>query len=155
MRLHIGEEAPQFSLADQNGKKHMLGEYGGKWILLYFYPKDGTPGCTTEACVIRDNFPEFENIHAIVLGISTDSVKSHKKFAEKYGLPFTLLSDEEKKAVNDYDVWHPKKFMGREYMGVLRTSFLITPKGKIAKIYEKVNPKVHAQEVLHDLKNFS
>lgn len=152
MQLKIHDKAPNFSLPDQVGKKHSLKENIGKWVLLYFYPKDDTPGCTKEACVLRDNFPAFKKMDAVVYGISIDSVKSHEKFVLKYALPFVLLSDEEKKVVEAYGVWGKKKFMGREYMGTFRTSFLIDPKGKIAKIYEDVKPAVHAEEVLSDLK---
>lgn len=153
MKLSIGQTAPEFSLPDQDGMIHSLSDYKGQWVLVYFYPKDDTPGCTTEACSLRDNLPHFTNHKVEILGISADTVKSHKKFAEKYTLPFTLLADEEKKVVNAYDVWHPKKFMGREFMGVLRTSFLVDPTGKIAKIYEGVKPAEHAAEVLHDLQS--
>ena len=152
MKLKNGTNAPQFSLPDQVGKMHELKDYKGKWVLLYFYPKDDTPGCTKEACSIRDNFPAFKKIKITVLGVSADSVKKHAKFAEKYDLPFTLLSDEAKEVVKIYDVWGMKKFMGREYMGISRTSFLINPQGKIVKIYENVKPETHAEEVLTDLK---
>jgi peroxiredoxin Q/BCP len=145
--------APTFTLPDQNNNEHSLGEYKGKWLLIYFYPKDDTPGCTKEACSIRDMFPFFNKLNITVIGISTDSVKSHKKFEEKYKLPFTLLADTEKKTVKVYGVWAKKKFMGREYDGTLRTSFLIDPKGKIAKVYEDVKPETHADEVLTDLKS--
>lgn len=155
MKLTAGEKAPAFTLQDQDGKERSLSDYAGRWVLLYFYPKDDTPGCTKEACAIRDDFTHFEKIKAEVLGVSTDSVKSHKKFAEKYQLPFTLLADEEKKIVNAYGVWAKKKFMGREYMGTLRTSFLIDPKGKIAKIYEDVKPLEHSAQVLADLKSLA
>ncbi len=150
--LSVGDQAPDFQLLDQQGKQHTLSDYQGQWVLLYFYPKDDTPGCTKEACSIAAEFPKFEKLKAKVFGISTDSVKSHEKFAKKYKLPFTLLSDEEKKVVARYGVWQLKKFMGREYMGTLRTSFLIDPKGRIAKVYEKVKPELHAGEVLTDLK---
>lgn len=146
-----GSSAPDFTLPDQNGKEHSLSDYKGTWVLLYFYPKDDTPGCTKEACSLRDMFPDFRKLKVVVLGVSTDSVKSHAKFVKKYDLPFTLLADEEKKVVNLYNVWQKKKFMEREYMGTLRSSFLINPEGKIAKIYESVKPEVHAQEVLDDL----
>ena len=116
-----------------------------------FYPKDDTPGCTTEACSLRDNFPHFQNAQLTVLGISKDSVTSHKKFAEKYTLPFIILSDESKEVIQVYDVWQEKNMMGRKYMGVVRTSFLIDPEGNIAKIYEKVKPEVHVKEVLSDI----
>lgn len=148
-----GSQAPAFTLPDQNEKKHSLSEYQGQWVLLYFYPKDDTPGCTKEACSIRDMFPFFNKLKITVIGISVDSVKSHKKFEEKYKLPFTLLADTEKKVVNLYGVWGKKKFMGREYNGTFRTSFLIDPKGKIAKVYEGVKPEIHADEVLKDLKS--
>src|SRR3989344_5757118 len=153
--LKTNTKAPEFKLPDQDGKIHSLSEFKGQWILLYFYPKDDTPGCTKEACSIRDSFPSFEKLKAVVLGISVDSVKSHRKFADKYKLPFTLLADEEKKVVKLYGVWVKKKMMGREYMGTLRTSFLIDPQGKIAKIYENVKPEIHANEVLSDLKNLA
>lgn len=151
MALAIGTPAPDFTLFDQDAAEHTLRNYQGKWVLLYFYPKDDTPGCTTEACSFRDNLPRFANADVTILGISTNSVKSHKKFAEKFGLPFALLADVEKKVVHDYNVWQPKKFMGREYMGTLRTSFLINPEGKIAKVYEHVKPAIHADQVLADL----
>ncbi|HVW82467.1 MAG TPA: thioredoxin-dependent thiol peroxidase [Candidatus Paceibacterota bacterium] len=147
-----GEQAPEFSLQDQEGKEHALADYRGKWVLLYFYPKDDTPGCTIEACTIRDQFKDFKKIGAVVLGVSTDSVESHKKFAAAYELPFTLLSDPNKEVVGRYGVFGEKKFMGRTYMGTLRTSFLIDPSGKIAKVYEKVKPPEHAAEVLKDLR---
>lgn len=154
MELSIGAKAPDFTLSDQNGKNHSLSDHKDKWVLLYFYPKDDTPGCTKEACGMRDMFPKFKKMDAVVFGISADSVREHKKFADKYELPFALLSDENKKIINAYGVWAKKKFMGREYMGILRTSFLIDPKGKIAKIYEKVKPEQHAEEVLKDLQVF-
>lgn len=147
----VGQTAPNFSLPDQEGKEHSLSSYTGKWVLVYFYPKDDTPGCTTEACKMRDNFPHIQNKKLVVLGISTDSVDSHKKFAQKYELPFTLLADEGKTVVNQYGVWGEKSFMGKKYMGTNRTSFLINPDGQIVKVYEKVNPAVHAEEVLADL----
>jgi len=152
MKLKVKQKAPDFKLSDQNGKQNRLSEYLGQWVLVYFYPKDDTPGCTKEACSIRDNFPKFKKLKIIVLGISVDSFKSHAKFAKKYHLPFTLLADEDKKVVKKYGVWVKKKFMGKEYMETLRTSFLINPKGKIAKIYENVNPEIHIEEVLKDLK---
>lgn len=147
-----GKKAPDFSLPDQNGDDRSLSDYLGSWVLLYFYPKDDTPGCTKEACAIRDNLPAFDDIRAEVLGISADSEKSHKKFAEKYGLNFTLLSDEGMKVIKRYGVWGRKKMMGKEFDGINRTSFLIDPEGNIAKVYEKVKPETHAQEVLEDLK---
>lgn len=152
MSPSVGSAAPTFSLPDQTGKIHSLADYAGKWVLLYFYPKDDTPGCTTEACSIRDNWPKFKKAGVVVLGVSVDPVKSHAKFAEKYELPFTLLADEKKELVKAYGVWGQKKFMGRDYMGTFRTSFLIGPDGKIAKVYEDVKPADHAEEVLADVK---
>jgi thioredoxin-dependent peroxiredoxin len=153
--LEINSLAPDFKLKDQDGKEHSLKSYSGKWLLLYFYPRDNTPGCTKEACELRDNFSSFKKFNAIVLGVSTDKVDSHKKFADKFKLPFPLLADEEKKVVSLYNVWGNKKFMGKDFMGINRTSFLISPQGKIIKIYEKVKPPIHAQEVLQDLKNLT
>ncbi len=151
--LKINSKALDFSLSDQNNKLHSLSDYKGKWVLLYFYPKDDTPGCVKEACGIRDAFPKFGKLKCAVLGVSIDPIKSHEKFAKKYKLPFTLLADEKKKVVELYGVWQKKKFMGREYMGTARTSYLINPEGKIAKIYENVNPEGHAEEVLKDLES--
>lgn len=148
----IGSPAPRFTLPDQEGKEHALSEYAGKWVLLYFYPKDDTPGCTIEACAIRDQFKDFKDIGAVVLGVSTDSIASHKKFAAAYELPFTLLSDMHKEVVGMYGVFGEKKFMGKTYMGTNRTSFLINPSLLIAKVYEKVKPETHAAEVILDLK---
>ena len=150
-----GTLAPKFTLPDQKGVTRTLSEFKGQWVLLYFYPKDDTSGCTKEACAIRDEFPQFEKLNAVVLGVSVDPIVRHQKFIEKYQLPFTLLSDEKKKVVNLYGVWAKKKFMGREYMGTLRTSFLISPKGIVEKVYEKVKPETHAKEVLADLKELS
>ena len=150
-----GERAPEFTLPDQDGKEHALKDYRGKWVLLYFYPKDDTPGCTIEACTIRDQFKDFKKIGAVVLGVSTDSVKSHKKFADAYELPFTLLADEHKEVVGQYGVFGEKKLYGRVYMGTTRTSFLIDPKGTVAKVYEKVKPEKHAGEVIADLKSLA
>ncbi len=148
MVLENMKKAADFELSDQEGQAHKLSSYRGKWVLLYFYPKDDTPGCTKEACTIRDNFPDFKKLKIQVFGISTDSVKSHKKFAEKYKLPFTLLADEKKEVVKKYGVWGKKKFMGHEYEGTFRTSFLIDPQGDIAHIYENVKPDIHAKEIL-------
>lgn len=153
--LAVGTIAPDFSLPDQNGEIHSLADYRGRYTLVYFYPKDDTPGCTKEACAIRDAWPEFEKIGAAVLGISTDPVASHKKFEAKYELPFTLLSDASKEVVNVYGVWGIKKFMGRTYEGTHRVSFLINPEGVIQKVYDPVKPEVHADEVLADIKQLS
>lgn len=151
MNLHEGQQAPDFTLPDQNGTQHSLKQYRGSWVLLYFYPKDDTPGCTQEACTLRDNFPHFQNLKAVVLGISVDSVAKHKKFADKYELPFTLLADEQKTVVEQYGVWGQRSFVGIKYDGISRTSFLINPEGMIAKIYYDVEPASHATEVLRDI----
>jgi peroxiredoxin Q/BCP len=151
LNVKVGQKAPDFVLPDQDGKEIKLADLSGQWILLYFYPKDNTPGCTKEACAIRDTMPQFDQKGLKVMGISVDSVESHKKFSEKHRLPFDLLSDDQKKVVRSYGVWGQKKFLGREFMGTRRTSFLIDPDGKIAKIYEKVKPAEHARQVLQDL----
>ena len=149
--LQINQPAPAFSLLDQNEKRHTLASYLGKKVLLYFYPKDDTPGCTTEACSFRDNIKDLESRGLVVLGVSADSVKSHKKFAEKYDLPFPLLSDEAKEVCEAYGVWGKKKFMGKEYMGISRSSFLIDEKGNLLKRYDDVTPKEHVGEITSDL----
>lgn len=146
-----GDTAPSFSLPDQDGNIHTLSDYKGKKVLLYFYPKDDTPGCTTEACNFRDGYKDLEKLGLVILGVSADSVKSHKKFAQKYELPFPILSDENKEVIEKYEVWQKKKFMGREYMGIVRTSFLIDEKGKIEKVYEEVKAKEHAEDVKADV----
>ncbi|MSR73620.1 MAG: thioredoxin-dependent thiol peroxidase [Candidatus Pacebacteria bacterium] len=151
MNLSVGGKAPLFSLPDQNGAVHDLADMQGKRLLLYFYPKDDTGGCTAQACAIEAALPDFSKLGVTVWGVSVDPVKSHIKFALKYGLSFTLLSDENKEVVEKYGVWAQKKFMGREYMGTLRTSFLISPEGIIEKIYENVKPETHAADVLADL----
>lgn len=151
-QLKLGATAPAINLPDQDGKQHKLSDYKGKWVLIYFYPKDDTPGCTKEACAIRDNFPKFGKLKAVVLGISVDSVTKHKKFADKYNLPFTLLADENKEVVEKYGVWAEKSMFGVKYQGILRNSFLVDPNGKIVRIYEKVKPADHADQVLNDLK---
>ncbi len=148
-----GDTAPDFTLNDQNGNAHSLHDEIGKWVLIYFYPRDNTPGCTTQACTLRDAHPDFKKLNCTVFGISTDTEQSHKKFENTFNLPFTLLADTEKVVVQKYGVWAPKKFMGREFLGTLRISFLITPQGKIAKIYPKVKPVAHAEEVLHDIRS--
>ena len=147
----IQNKAPEFSLPDQNGQPRTLADFLGQWVILYFYPKDDTPGCTKGACSFRDGFARFKRAGIVVLGVSADSVRKHAKFVEKYELPFLLLADESKIVVEQYGVWAKKKFMGREYMGILRTTFLIDPAGKIAKIYENVKPEEHAEEVLSEV----
>lgn len=148
----VGKKAPEFTLQDQDGQEHTLKQYLGKKVLLYFYPKDDTPGCTTEACNFRDGYDEFLKMGLVILGVSKDLVKSHKKFAEKYKLPFPLLADTEHEVAEKYGIWKLKKFMGREYMGMERSSFLIDEEGKIAKVYETVKPDDHAGEVKEDVK---
>jgi len=151
MKLKIGDKAPDFKLKNQNGKTVSLLNYKGRWVLLYFYPKDFTGGCTKEACTLRDNFSDFKNLKVKVVGVSVDSTESHKKFKKEYNLPFDLLSDEEKEAVKLYNAWGKKNFMGREYYGTLRISFLIDPKGIIKNVYKSVKPAFHSKEVLRDL----
>lgn len=144
--------APDFTLQDQDGNTKTLQDYAGQWLVLYFYPKDDTPGCTTEACNFRDErdaIAEFGK--ATVVGISKDSVASHKKFIKKHNLNFTLLSDPTHETIEAYDSWKLKKFMGREYLGVERNTFIITPGGTIAKGYRGVNPKTHAAQIITDL----
>jgi len=146
------KQAPDFSLPDQAGTTHTLAEYAGKWLVLYFYPKDNTSGCTAEACSFRDErtaIAEFGN--AEVVGVSKDSVRSHKKFAADHQLNFTLLSDPEHKTIEAYGSWKPKKFMGREYLGTHRDTFIISPDGKIAREYRGVDPKTHAGQIIADL----
>lgn len=149
---HAGEKAPGFEAKDEGGKVWKLSDFSGKWLLLYFYPKDNTPGCTIEACTIRDQFKDFTKIGATVVGVSTDSVESHRRFKDGFNLPFTLLSDTTKEIAGAYGVYGEKKMMGRTYMGVKRTSFLINPKGIVAKVYEHVKPPTHAGQVIEDLK---
>ncbi len=145
--IEENKKAPQFTLPDQNGKKVSLKDFAGKKVVLYFYPKDNTPGCTKEACDFRDSIEDFKKIKAVVLGVSPDSVESHKKFAEKYDLPFPLLSDPDKKVLQKYGVWKEKSMYGRKYMGVERTTVVIDEKGKILKIFPRVKVKGHVDEV--------
>jgi len=148
MKLKEGDVAPGFSAATNGGGRVSLADFKGKNVVLYFYPKDDTPGCTREACAFRDHFAEFQKRGAVVLGVSTDSAKSHDKFAGKYKLPFTLLADEDKKIVEAYGVWGEKTFMWRKFTGTQRVTFLIGPDGRIKKIWPKVKPEEHAAEVL-------
>jgi thioredoxin-dependent peroxiredoxin len=140
--------APDFSLPDETNKIHRLSDFRGRTVILYFYPKDDTPGCTTEACNFRDNYSDYVNADVLILGVSPDDPKSHAKFKEKYALPFPLLADKDHKVCDLYQVWGLKKFMGREYDGVLRTTFVIDPKGNITKVFENVKPAEHSKEVL-------
>jgi len=137
-----------FSLPDQDGATHNLSDYKGKWVIVYFYPKDDTPGCIKEACGFRDLGKEFADRGVVVLGISKDSVASHKKFAQKYNLTFPILSDPQRKAIESFGAWGMKKFMGREFMGTLRNTYLINPAGEIVKTYERVNPLLHPKDIL-------
>jgi peroxiredoxin Q/BCP len=146
--LKIGDKAPAFVANDQNGLPVSLKDFKGQKVALYFYPKDDTPGCTAQACNLRDNFSALTNKGIVVLGVSVDEVKKHKKFEDKYKLPFTLVADEEKTIVADYGLWGEKKFMGKTYMGTSRVTFLIDEKGKIEHIIEKVDTKNHTEQIL-------
>jgi peroxiredoxin Q/BCP len=146
--VHEGEPAPDFTLASDAGEQVSLSGLRGKPVVLYFYPKDDTPGCTTQACGIRDAYAEFEQAGAVVLGVSPDEVAKHVKFKDKYDLPFTLLADPEHEVAERYGVWGEKKYMGRTYMGVNRTTFLVDPEGKVAKVMHDVKPATHADDVL-------
>ena len=148
MELKQGDKAPAFKLADQDGVIHSLKDYKGKKVVVYFYPQDNTETCTKEACNLRDNFSALTQKGVVILGVSPDDSKSHKKFEKKFDLPFTLLADVDKKMLNDYGVWAEKKFMGRTYMGTLRTTFLINEKGKIDHIIDKVVSKNHAEQII-------
>ncbi|MFZ2323191.1 MAG: thioredoxin-dependent thiol peroxidase [Ignavibacteriaceae bacterium] len=149
----VGKKAPDFTLLDQDGKKVSLKDFAGKKVVLYFYPKDNTSGCTKEACSFRDDFPKFKKSDAVILGVSPDSVGSHKKFIEKYDLPFILLSDEDKIVLEKYNVWKEKSMYGRKYMGVERTTYIIDENGKIKKIFNKVKVDGHNLEVMEALKD--
>lgn len=148
MMIKEGTDAPDFSLLDDANQERKLSEFLGKTVVLYFYPKDDTPGCTTEACSLRDDYSEFENAGVVILGVSPDSPKSHSKFKTKFNLPFSLLADENHQVCELYGVWGKKKYMGREYDGVFRTTFLIDPQGKILKVFKDVKPQGHSKEIL-------
>ncbi len=150
--LETGKKAPDFSLVDQDNETHTLKQYAGKTILLYFYPKDDTPGCTKEACMIADVYGDFQKLNVVVLGVSKDSPKSHKKFAEKYQLPFTLLSDETGSVIQSYEVWKEKSMFGKSFLGIVRASYLIGKNGMILKTYPDVDPATHALEILKDIR---
>jgi thioredoxin-dependent peroxiredoxin len=152
MPISANQPAPDFVLADETGTARSLSDYRGKPVILYFYPKDDTPGCTKEACSFRDDYSAYEEAGVVILGVSPDSPKSHTKFKNKYQLPFTLLSDEDHKVAETYGVWGPKKFMGREYEGILRTTFLIDAEGNLQQVFEDVKPADHSVEVLQALK---
>lgn len=150
--LEEGKKAPNFKLKDQNGETISLDSLKGKNVVLYFYPKDDTSGCTKEACNFRDEFPKFSKLDAVILGVSPDSIESHKKFAAKYKLPFSLLSDEKREVCEKYGVWQEKSMYGKKYMGVVRTTFIINEKGIIKKIFPKVKVDDHNKEVMEALK---
>ena len=149
--LKPGTKAPEFALPDQHGKIHTLSEYAGRKVILYFYPKDSTPGCTKQACGFSELYPQFTEKGAVVLGVSKDSVASHKKFREKYGLNFTLLSDPELTAIQAYEVWQEKKNYGKVSMGVVRTTYLIDENGVIEKAFEKVKAAENPAQMLEEL----
>lgn len=149
--LNPGVLAPDFSLPDQSGKKHSLTDYRGRWVVLYFYPKDDTPGCTKEACNFRDEKGRLEELGAVVLGVSADDVQSHGKFHRKYDLNFPLLSDPDKTTIRAYGAWGKKVMYGKEYEGVFRYTYLIDPEGRVAKVWDKVKPDQHALEVAEAL----
>lgn len=151
MVLEKGEKAPDFELKDSEGKVHKLSDYSGERMVLYFYPKDDTPGCTAEACSFRDTYVDFKNADVTIIGISPDKVESHKKFKEKYSLPFTLLADPDHQVCEAYGVWGLKKSFGREYEGVYRTTYIIDPEGQVQRVFENVKPSDHSQEVLKEL----
>jgi peroxiredoxin Q/BCP len=148
LRLKEGDQAPDFTAPASGGGKVSLADFRGKHVVLYFYPRDDTPGCTKEACAFRDHFAAFKKKGVVVLGVSVDPAKSHDKFAGKCKLPFTLVSDEDKRIVHAYGVWGEKQFMGRKYLGTHRVTFLIGPDGRIKRIWPKVKPEEHAAEVL-------
>jgi peroxiredoxin Q/BCP len=147
-KLQIGDKAPEINAVDQNGNNITLEQYQGKKVVLYFYPKDMTPGCTAQSCNLSDNYTALQKNGYDVLGVSCDSLKRHQKFIAKHNLPFNLISDEDQKVVNDYGVWQLKKFMGREYMGIVRTTFIIDENGIIEEIITKVNTKEHTTQII-------
>ena len=150
--MEINDKAPDFTSVDQDGKKLALKDYKGKWVVLYFYPRADTPGCTIEACSFRDSFKRVENIGAVVLGVSPDTAQAQKKFVDKFDLPFTLVADADKTICNLYGVIQEKNMYGKKVMGVARTTFIIGPDGRIKHIFQKVKPEGHAEEVLNWLK---
>jgi peroxiredoxin Q/BCP len=144
----VGTQAPEFTTTDQDGKKRSLSDFKGMKVILYFYPKDNTAGCTKEACAFRDHFDAFRRLGVEILGVSVDSEKSHQSFVQKYGLPFTLLADTDKRLVEAYGVWGEKSLYGKRYMGTNRVTYLIDEAGKIAAVFPKVKPETHAEEIL-------
>ena len=153
--LEVGTKAPAFTLPDKDGKMVSLADFAGKRVVLYFYPRDNTPGCTRQACAFAGAYEAFQELDAVVIGVSKDSVASHQKFAEKYGLPFILLSDPELSAIQAYGVWQEKKLYGKVSMGVVRTTFVIDGNGVIEKVMPKVKPDTNAEEILNYLKGYS
>jgi thioredoxin-dependent peroxiredoxin len=151
MPIQSGIPAPDFTLQDENETPQTLSDYRGRPVVLYFYPKDDTPGCTTEACSFRDDYSAYDEAGVVILGVSPDSSKSHAKFKQKYRLPFSLLADEDHRVADQYEVWGPKKFMGKSYEGILRTTFLIDEVGNIAKVFENVKPADHSAQILKEL----
>lgn len=151
MALEPGDQAPEFSLPDGDGNIVTLSDFRGQRVVLYFYPRDNTPGCTKEACSFRDAYVNYQNQNVVVLGVSTDDAKSHTKFTTKHQLPFPLLTDADGSMAASYDSYGLKKFMGKEFMGIFRTTFIIGPDGNVEKIYKKVKPEAHADQVLEDL----
>ncbi|MEY2976561.1 MAG: thioredoxin-dependent thiol peroxidase [Prochlorotrichaceae cyanobacterium] len=151
MSLNLGDPAPSFSLPNSEGKLVSLADFAGQWLVIFFYPRDNTPGCTTEACGFRDHYDRLQGAGVALLGINTDNEKSHQKFINKYNLPFPLLCDSDAAVATRYESYGLKKFMGKEFMGIFRKSFIIDPSGNIAKIYPKVKPANHSEEVLTDL----
>jgi len=151
MPISSGIPAPDFELLDDTNTPRKLSDYRGKNVALYFYPKDDTPGCTKEACNFRDDYSAYEKAGVVILGVSPDSVKSHVKFKQKFQLPFPLLADEDHKVCDLYGAWGPKKFMGKQYEGVLRTTFLIDAEGRIKRVFENVRPAEHSKEVIESL----
>lgn len=149
--MHIGDKAPAFSLQDSNGKSLSLSDFKGKKVVIYFYPKDDTPGCTKEACAFRDIYDEILARNAVVIGISADSIVSHESFRKKYELPFFLLSDPEKKAIRAYGAWGEKKMYGKTSEGIIRSTVVIDEQGAVLKIFPKVKPEDHAKEILETL----
>ena len=152
IKLKIGDLAPDFNITDQNGKIHKIADYKGKKIILYFYPKDLTPGCTVESCDLRDNYETLKKDGFEVIGVSADDEKKHQKFIDKHKLPFNLLADTNKEVLNKYGVWGEKKFMGRTYNGIHRTTFIINENGVIIHVISKVKTKNHTQQILNELK---
>lgn len=152
MAVDAGKAAPAFSLEASNGKTVKLADLAGKWVVLYFYPKDDTPGCTREACSFRDNYKRLEALGAVVLGVSGDDLKSHDKFVHKYDLPFLLLSDPDHAVATKYGVWKEKNMYGRKVMGIERSTFLIDPEGRIVRVWRKVKVEGHVDEILDELR---